>query len=114
MMHNEESQAKKKMVIINQEGNSAVSDNNNVGSTNPAERPDDWVFTGCTLLFVCMDAPFSLKKIMIVLLTLQQELKLKVHIILQERLLINKMLIIGTKLVLLNQLHLEIDDGHRS
>ena len=41
------------------------------------------------------------------------KLNLKVNV-LQERLLVNKMLIVGTKLVLSNQIHLKIEDGHRS
>jgi hypothetical protein len=70
IMYKEESEAKNKMVIIDQEDSSALV---KITMLNPLSLQNVRMI-GClqdTLLFVCMDAQFSLKK-MIVLLTLQQ------------------------------------------
>ena len=113
-MHKEEAEAKNKMVIIYQKDSSVLVMKTTLDPlTLPAERSDDRVFIGY-IDFCLYGCPILTDKDdRLVNFTTGACLKLKVNV-LQERLLVNKILVAGTKLVLSNQLHLKIEDGYRS
>jgi hypothetical protein len=105
-MYKEDAEAKKKMVTIYQKDSSVMVMTTTLdllASTNPTERPDDWVFIGY-IAFCFYGCPILTEKDdRLVSFTTGACLKLKLKVnVLQERLLVNKILIVGTKLLLSN------------